>query len=111
MENASDLELVGGRLCLDFANTVSNYFADVRTDHLAAYDDLVGWARAAGAIDDAEARQLARDAAKRPADAEAALSRARELREAIFETFVAIAQDKRPPPRAIQTLNAALATA
>jgi predicted RNA-binding Zn ribbon-like protein len=111
MEAAADIELVGGRLCLDLANTVSNYFADVRRDYLADYGDLVGWARHAGAIDDTEARHLAREAVRRPQDAEAALARTRELREAIFTTFHAIAYGKRPPATAIATLNASLANA
>ncbi len=108
---ASDLELVGGRLCLDFANTVSNYAAEPRHDYLADYGELLAWWRHASVIDDAEARQLARTAAQHPADAEAALARAKELREAIFDVFYAIAEGKRPPPRAIDVLNASLGEA
>lgn len=111
MDRARDLELIGGRLCLDFANTVSDYVAEPRTDYLTDYAELVAWARHAGAIDDAEAKELAREAARRPRDADAALTRAKELREAIFDVFYAIAEAKRPPARAIATLNAALATA
>ncbi len=111
MEKASDLELIGGRLCLDFANIISNYLAEPREERLTDYGELVTWARRAGVIDDNEARQLVRAAAKHPADAEAALAGARQLRDAIFETFFAIANDKRPPGAAIEVLNASLADA
>jgi len=111
MEAAQDLELVGGRLCLDFANTVGSYRIEPRIDYIGDYDAFLAWARHAGTVDDPEFRQLAREAAKRPRDAEAALARAKELREAIFEVFYAIAYDRRPPARAIETLNGALGTA
>ncbi|MGE5185175.1 MAG: CGNR zinc finger domain-containing protein [Acidobacteriota bacterium] len=111
MEKASDLELVGGRLCLDFANTIGNYLAEPREERLTDYGELVAWCRHAGIVDDGEARQLARVAARQPADAEAAVARARELRDAIFDTFFAIANDRRPPPRAIDLLNASLGEA
>lgn len=111
MESAGELELIGGRLCLDFVNTVASYLVEPRTDYIGDYDALLAWARHAHAIDDAELRQLARDAAKRPRDAEAALARAKELRGAIFDVFYAVAYGRRPPARAIETLNGALATA
>ncbi len=109
MSKASDLELIGGRLCLDFANIISNYLAERREERLNEYGELLAWYRRAGVLDDGQARQLARAAAKQPADAEAALARARELRDAIFETFFAIARGKRPPQPAIDVVNAGLA--
>lgn len=110
MSKASDPELIGGRLCLDFANIVSNYLAKPREEPLAEYGELLAWYRRAGVVDDAEVRQLARLAAKHPAEAEAALERARALRDAIFETFFAIANGKVPPQQAIEVLNASLVT-
>lgn len=111
MNAAHELELIGGRLCLDFVNTVANYLEDPRTDYLGDYDALLAWARHADAIDDRELRQLAREAARHPRDAEAALARAKQLREAMFDVFYAVAYARRPPARAIETLNDALATA
>jgi predicted RNA-binding Zn ribbon-like protein len=111
MDNLRDLELVGGSLCLDFANTVPNHLAETREERLVDYGAFAAWARHAGALEDAEARQLVREAAKHPREAAAALARAHALREAIFETFYAIAGGKRPPASAIATLDAQLATA
>ena len=111
MAKASDLELIGGRLCLDFANTIGNYLAEPREERLTDYGELVAWYRHAGVVDDGEARRLARMAGKQPEEADAAVTRAKQLRDAIFETFFAIASDKRPPQRAIDLLNASLTDA
>ena len=43
-------ELLGGRLCLDFANTVSGMRGTDPRDRLSDYLDLVAWGRQAGAI-------------------------------------------------------------
>jgi predicted RNA-binding Zn ribbon-like protein len=83
-------ELSGGRLCLDFSNTVSDWFADERRDRLEDYGALVAFAEQAGAIDPRQARALRRVAGQRPTEAEAAVVRARELRQAIFHVFHAL---------------------
>ena len=67
-----NVPLWGNDLALDFANTTEA--AD--KDHLRTYDDLVTWAHRTGAL---------------PADARprGELTRARELRAAIYEVFTA----------------------
>ena len=78
--NGRAFKLVGGRLCLDFVNTVGNWLDPARRrEHLAGYGDLVAWARQAGALEDAEAAALLRAAAERPEEAGAVLERARAL--------------------------------
>src|ERR1700694_2088837 len=44
----SPFELVGGRLSLDFVNTVSGLRGPEQREKLVAYADLLVWARAAG---------------------------------------------------------------
>jgi predicted RNA-binding Zn ribbon-like protein len=90
-------EFSGGRPCLDFANTVSDYQADPRRDRLPAYSELVEWAAQAGHLTAAEAKQLEREAARRPEAAERVHAEALALREAIFRVFLARAhgQDAR----------------
>ena len=65
-------DLDGGRLCLDFANTASQRSGE----HLAAYADLVAFARQSGLLTQAEADRLRRQAARQPEDAEGLLTRA-----------------------------------
>jgi predicted RNA-binding Zn ribbon-like protein len=105
-------ELAGGRLCLDFANTVS----DIRggpgeRDRLPDYRVLVSWARQAGAIGEAQARGLLAEARRRPGDAAAVHREAISLREAIYRTFLAFAHGEEPPRADLEALSAALGRA
>ena len=85
-------KLVGGRLCLDFVNTVGNWLdANQRRDYLSGYGDLLAWARQAGALSDLEAAKLRSEAERRPDDAAAALRRAVELRDALHGVAAATA--------------------
>jgi predicted RNA-binding Zn ribbon-like protein len=85
--SARSVPLLGGALCLDFANTVSWRGAEEPKEWLTSYDDLVDWASHAGVVSDGTARRLRRAARSKPADAAAALERARELREATYRAF------------------------
>ena len=99
----------GGRLCLDFANTVSDRPA-APEDHLQRYGDLVAWARQAGLLDRPRAQLLERQASPRPAAAEAVLQRARALREILYRLLSAAAAG-RVAPDALLALNAVLPAA
>jgi predicted RNA-binding Zn ribbon-like protein len=81
------LPLLGGALCLDFANTVSWRGREEPTEWLTSYDDLVDWASHADVVTDGTPRRLRRAARSKPVDAAAALERARELREATYRAF------------------------
>lgn len=91
MAGGQQFELTGGRLCLDFANTVDNRPAPNRRDQLATYADLVAWSREAGILSGREATQLLARASRRPKEADKALAQARSVREVIYRIFSAIA--------------------
>jgi predicted RNA-binding Zn ribbon-like protein len=82
-------ELRGGRLCLDFVNTVGNHRATSPREHLTSYAIMLAWAEQAGALGEATAAALRLEAAGRPADAAVALAEAIALREAMYRVFVA----------------------
>jgi predicted RNA-binding Zn ribbon-like protein len=93
---ADKLLLIGGRLCLDFVNTVGGRRADLsrRTfsvtvlgEKLDDYEDLVGWSRHAGAITESEAQRLIREGKRRKEEASKVLSRALRLRESLYRLF------------------------
>jgi predicted RNA-binding Zn ribbon-like protein len=105
---ASNLELVGGRLCLDFANTVSSRTEVVRREYLTTYGELVAWSRHAGFLTDGEAEALLRNATRRPDEAAAVLDRAIVLREAIYRIFSAIAGHQEPEDADLDALNGVL---
>ncbi len=104
-------EFSGGRLCLDFVNTVSGDRAAAPTERMGSYADLVAWSRQAGVVDDAGARRLVAEARRRPADAEAAYADALALREALYRIFTAVAADGEAPADDLARLSGALARA
>jgi len=106
---AATEEMVGGRLCLDFANTVHSFHAEEKRDELSSYADLLEWSRQAGVITDAEARRLLREANAHPVKAHRALERAKALRDAIFRIFAATAAERSPERDDLLLLNSVLA--
>lgn len=106
-------ELVGGRLCLDFVNTLNGSRETGETEEkLDAYGDLVAWGRQAGVVTEREARALLKESERDAGRAARALNRARELREAIYRIFYAAAHEGRPPAKGdLAVLNAALSGA
>lgn len=95
----SSLKLIGGRLCLDFVNTVSWRGRSEPEEKLRRLDDLLAWAVAAGVSSKAESRSSKR----RPQ-----LARALELREAIHRLLLAWADERRPRPADLAVLNRAV---
>ena len=79
---------MGARACLDFVNTVGGRARGVVIrDKLRGYPDLLAWSEAAGLITRPEARALAAHAARNRRAANVVLSRAANLREAIYLVF------------------------
>jgi predicted RNA-binding Zn ribbon-like protein len=118
------LKLVGGRLCLDFVNTV--YARAVGDglprgtrrdgyspgdDKLTSYGDLVAWGARAGVLSDKEARRLLRAASGQPKNSETVLKRAVKLREAIYRIFLMKLLGKRADEADLRTVNEELRAA
>jgi predicted RNA-binding Zn ribbon-like protein len=101
----------GGRLCLDYTNTVEPRIGPVARDWLTGYPDLVEWARHGDVLDATAAAALLRAAAARPAAAQAAFQTAIDLREALFRLFAAIADDTAPADADLEVLRGAFAAA
>lgn len=101
-----DIRLSGGALCLDFANSVDwsehgEHFAPELTDVLREPELLIRWGRRLGLVGD--------EAAPRVGAGE--LARARELREAIYATFAAIAGGVAPIAADLEVLSSTHASA
>jgi Putative stress-induced transcription regulator len=92
-------QLWGGRLCLDFANTVDWSAADEplspATDVLRTPDALARWGRRLGLVGDDRLPNLD----------EAELAATRRLRSAIHAIFSAIARYQAPSPTSLQALQ------
>jgi predicted RNA-binding Zn ribbon-like protein len=105
------VKFIAGSLCLDFTNTVGGRTDTVLRDKLLHYSDLLEFAHGAGDISAARVRLLQRAAAAQPARAVAILTRARELREALYRIFRGSVEGRRPAPRDLQILSSELSTA
>jgi predicted RNA-binding Zn ribbon-like protein len=92
------VDLIGGDLALDFANTLeATHDGAPHQEHLRAPADLVAWARRVDAVPHAAA----------PHDLDAA----RAVRAAIQAVFAAVAAGHTPPAAPLRALLAAHATA
>ncbi len=80
------LRLFGGHTALDFTNTVNSRGVRYGPDVLHDYGDLLDWGMRLSVLDAAEAQALRGLAAER---GEAALVRAKALREALYRIFAA----------------------
>ena len=104
-------DLSGGRLCLDFANTVGDRGTDQPSEHLGSYGDFIAWAEQAGATTARAARGLLRAAGVQPARARQVLADAIRLREALYRVFAAVASGRTPRAPDLAIVNAALPAA
>ncbi len=101
-------EFSGGKLCLDFANTVSNHTPDRPGERLTSYARLVSWGRQAGVLTEEQAQRLLKESARRPAEAASTVEWAITLREAIYRIFSAVAAGRPPEASDLAVFNAAL---
>ena len=89
------LDLVGGALALDFANTVNSRLAP-QHDYLVDYGDLLAWAERAGIIGSDGRARLAALAEADPRGAGRAIGRARALREDVYRALSRVAAGETP---------------
>src|SRR5215216_5158906 len=94
--SAAEMKLVGGRLCLDFINTVGGRKSDsprresqpfnsqVFGDKLGEYSDLVEWSRHSGIVTATEAERLIQASKRNAREARDVCARAIALREALY---------------------------
>ena len=89
------LELVGGALCLDFANTINSRRAPEH-DYLLTYSDLVDWAGKVEILSAPQVKGLNQREAQDAKKAEKALEKGRAAREIMYRVFSAIANKSKP---------------
>jgi predicted RNA-binding Zn ribbon-like protein len=111
LREARTLELIGGRLCLDFANTVSTRIVSLRRDYLTCYGDLLEWSLRAGILKDQQVNRFRREARHHPARANRVLHTAIQIRETIYRVFSSMAHQKEPSASDMAMLNSALSKA
>jgi predicted RNA-binding Zn ribbon-like protein len=107
--HAGNIRLRGGRLCLDFTNTMDWHAGPAPRELLVDFTALVAWYRHCGLLGPGEAARLSAAAAGRPEASARALRRVREFREAVYRLFRAIAQGEPAPETDRARLNGVLA--
>jgi predicted RNA-binding Zn ribbon-like protein len=120
---AATTKLIGGRLCLDFVNSVGgrspvahskkeNAEAHlIREDKLNDYDDLLAWSQHLGLLTEGEVQRLLRESRQWQAEAASVFKRALELREAIYRICKAILIKSAPQQADLERLNEELTIA
>jgi predicted RNA-binding Zn ribbon-like protein len=120
---AASIKLIGGRLCLDFANTVGGRRSTssstkkgrdgyvVLEERLADYHDLLAWSLRVGLLTDAAAKRLGREARMRESEAADVWERAIALREAVYRISMAVISRTQPRGNDLELLNRELTIA
>src|SRR5512133_365136 len=101
----------GGRLCLDFVNTVDAWSRPATREDLPHYQALLDWCWQMKALPDPAVKALRQQAAAHPRHAAAAHAKAVALRSALYRLFTAAIDRKRPAGSDLDLLNALAAAA
>ena len=115
--SAAEMKLIGGRLCLDFVNTVDGRKQHstqrksqalktvVLSDKLKDYSDLVAWSQHSGIVTTAEAARLVKESKQKPSAAKTVFHRAIALREALHRILKATVMRNMPPSIDLEIVN------
>jgi len=98
-------KLVGGSLCLDFANSLYWRASDEPFEWFTSYSELLRWSKAVGVISSKDAASLEKLSKKHPRKSATTRREAIELRELIYKIFHKVTQSKRPQKRDVEALN------
>jgi predicted RNA-binding Zn ribbon-like protein len=101
-------KVIGGELCLDFANTVSWRGTERAHDWLHNFANLAAWAALVGIISEQERADLMNAADQQSDQAQRVLQKAVVLREAINTIFSDLRYSKPIPQPELAILNAYL---
>jgi predicted RNA-binding Zn ribbon-like protein len=99
-------QFFGGRVCLDFANTVDWRTSASPQELIPDYATLLSWSRMRGTLPAAAVTRLRSRGMKRAAEAAAALEDAHALRIEIWQAAIALSRGGRAP---LQPFNRRLA--
>jgi predicted RNA-binding Zn ribbon-like protein len=102
---SGNLKLLGGKLCLDFINTLDWRGTEKPVEFLNTYHDLVVWSRHAGVCTIQDSRQLSAMAKQSETMAKKIHLRALSIREIMYRIFSAISQNKNPSKEDLTGFN------
>ncbi|WEX09515.1 ABATE domain-containing protein [Chelativorans sp. AA-79] len=95
----------GGRLCLNFVNTVNSRTRPATRDYLPGFREVLGWSRQMRLFEPAALGRLAARAEAAPAEAAQAREAAIALREALYGIFRSVMDKASAPKPEMRLLN------
>lgn len=98
------LEIIGGSLCLDFANTI-NSRRKPEYDYLEKYSDLVNWAVKVEVLTTSQGKRLVSLAEQDDANTVKALHKAISLRELLYQLFSYLSKQSETPQETVTTFG------
>ena len=101
------LSLLGGRLCLDFVNTLDPRIGSHPQDFLNDYTDLVEWGHHTAILTEEQQQRVLHIATQRPESAQRVFGQAVTLREALYSIFLAFAHTRIPQKADLEVLETA----
>lgn len=108
---AGSYSLIGGRLCLDFANTLAWAGTQKEHDWFEPWSNILTWCLATDLIAQETAESLTRKYRSKPDEAARALDVIKGQRSILSRAVSPLAKGGRPTPGALRDLNALLADA
>lgn len=93
-DSIEQFEFSGGRLCLDFVNTLSDRWRAQPVEVLHTYSDLLSWARLARVLDEQQSAQLQHGAERQPELAARGLAEIKQARNVLFQMMSKLATGK-----------------
>ncbi len=103
--NIGTIRFDGGKLCLDYINTVYDRLEEPLNDYLKSVNDLIQWSFMAKLIDSDTMKTLKQNAPGKTEKADAFFTEAIRLREILYAVFLSIARDERIPDRDLDDFN------
>jgi len=101
-------DLIAGRLCLDFANTIDHRLSGNPEDKLSGYAELVEFGQQTGVFSASEARKLRHEGRKNKGETSRLFHDAVVLREMIFRILSGVAARREISKTDVGALNVAL---
>lgn len=106
--NLTDIRFDGGRLCLNYVNSVRDRFAEPRVDYLLSIHDLIQWAFLIGIVDSGSKTLLESAVKEKTSEADIFYSSAITLRELIHRLFQSMIRNKSIKERDLNLFNKTL---
>lgn len=102
---AGTYKLIGGRVCLDFVNTLAWPGRDREHDWLDPWTNVIGWSVATGLITESDADSLRRSYMGNSAAVASALAALRQRRRAVSRLVAPLADGETPDSHATAEFN------